>query len=90
MTRFDFDFDVINIQPPQLDPAVRASHGRVLRSFMHGLELFLEIAAHAIHFISNLPKTPIGWVRLGIQLGRIVADLAGIHIRLPKVPLLKV
>ncbi len=86
MTRFDLDSDVKIVKGSALKPAVFQQHGRLIRSLTFGLRIFLEIAALAISIIRNL-ASPIGWIRLGVRIGKMVGRILRLRIKLPRVRL---
>lgn len=84
MTRFDLDSDVTIAQSDKLPQGVKQSHNRLIRGLTFGLRIFLEIAGTVISLIRNL-ASPIGWIRLGVRIGKLVGELLNLRIKLPKV-----
>ncbi len=89
MTRFDLDSDVKIVKSAELPPAVFQRHGRLIRNLSFGLKIFLEIAGLVISTIRNL-SNPIGWIRLGVRIGKMVAKILHLRIKLPRVKLLPI
>ncbi|HFA47798.1 MAG TPA: hypothetical protein ENJ95_02125 [Bacteroidetes bacterium] len=88
LTRFDLDHDATIIKGKGLSPALMEQHGRMVHNLTFGLTVFLEIAGAAIYLIASL-RPPFGWLRLGVRIGRLVADLLKLKIKLPRVPGMK-
>jgi len=89
MTRFDLDSDVTIAKSSKLEPNILQEHKRLVHNLSFGLKIFLEIAGTVISFIRNL-SNPIGWIRLGVRIGKMAAELLNLRIKLPKVRLLHV
>ena len=87
MTRFDLDRDVTIVKSAKLPEPILQQHGKLLHRLNFGLTLFLEIAGTVISIIRNL-ASPIGWIRLGVKIGKRVSELLDLRIRLPRVRLI--
>lgn len=70
-TRLQLDFDTVNVVSRNVTEADIAGHRLALTRLRAGLEFFLRMVSDILRIIGSL-TTPLGWVRLGIMIARLV------------------
>ncbi|MFT6720268.1 MAG: hypothetical protein ACI92C_000210 [Neolewinella sp.] len=73
-TRLAFDFDTTNVVSSDVTDEDIANHRATLRSLRVGLDFFMNTVGKILNFIGSL-TTPVGWVRLGILIARLVRQV---------------
>lgn len=87
-TRLVLDFDTTNIVSSDVTGKDIANHRATLRSLRVGLDFFLNTVGKIFHLIGSL-TTPMGWVRLGVLIARVVREvLQGGGVDRPSEPVL--
>ena len=86
LTRFRFDFDVINLFDAEANREAVARHTSLLRRTQVGAAYFLSVTADCLRAIALL-QPPVGWLRLAVTIARTVVDFLSEKERRP-VPVL--
>jgi len=73
-TRLVLDFDTTNVVSADVTDDDIANHRTTLRSLREGLDFFLKTVGTIFNLIGSL-TTPMGWVRLGVLIARVVRTL---------------
>ncbi len=73
-TKLSIDFDVNNVINATASDDDLILHQRYLIQMRRGMEFFLEMVTRIIRLIGSL-TTPLGWIRLGIFIARLVRDI---------------
>lgn len=73
-TRLSLDFDTANFVSYGATDEDLARHQTTLHRLGEGLAFFLNTFSDIIHLIASL-TTPLGWVRLGVLIARIVREV---------------
>lgn len=76
MTRFAIDSDAVNLYSSSVDSSQMTLHLNLIRHLTQGLSLLLTIANEIVKLMLHLSRlrSPIGWIRLGLWIGRKVAQ----------------
>lgn len=73
-TRLVLDFDTTNFVSSGATDEDIANHRATLRRLREGLDFFLKTIGTIFHLIGSL-ATPMGWVRLGVLIARVVREV---------------
>lgn len=73
-TRLALDFDTTNLVSADVTDEDIANHRATLRSLREGLDFFLSTVGLVFNLIGSL-TTPLGWVRLGVLIARVVREV---------------
>ncbi|MTB51057.1 peptidoglycan-binding domain-containing protein [Lewinella sp. W8] len=73
-TKLAIDFDANSVINARATDEDLAAHAAFLVRMRDGLDFFLDAVSTIIRWIGNL-TTPLGWIRLGVFIARIVRDL---------------
>ncbi len=71
LTRFALDFDAVSLSDRGASAGDVREHLSYLRRMGAGVSYFMEVATAAVGVIAGL-STPVGWLRLGVLIGRWV------------------
>jgi hypothetical protein len=73
-TRLVLDFDTTNMVSSDVTAKDIANHQASLRRLRVGLDFFLNMVGKIFNLIGSL-TTPMGWVRLGVLIARVVREV---------------
>jgi hypothetical protein len=72
LSRFDLDADVKLFVSKGTGPALVAEHARLCRALARGCTILLVVAVRVAKTIAALAVGPVGWLKLGYEIGKTV------------------